>query len=81
VGPAEIRANLEELDALLKQDSARANTVFRQVLEPITMMPVADTGRRFYRATGAAKRWKCSTAWGWSRRSISVVAGARNHEY
>jgi len=22
---------------------------------------------------------KCSTAWGWSRRSISVGAGARNH--
>jgi len=22
---------------------------------------------------------KCSTAWGWSERSISVGAGARNH--
>jgi len=29
--------------------------VFRQVLEPITMMPVEGKGRRFYRATGAAK--------------------------
>jgi site-specific DNA recombinase len=55
VGPAEIQACLEQLDALLKQDSTRANRVFRQVLEPITMTPVEDKGRRFYRATGAAK--------------------------
>ncbi|HKX05703.1 MAG TPA: recombinase family protein, partial [Methylomirabilota bacterium] len=55
VGPAEIRASLEELDALLKRDSARANSVIRQVLEPITMMPVEENGRRFYRAMGAAK--------------------------
>jgi hypothetical protein len=39
----------------LKQDSARANSVFRQILEPITMTPVEERGRRFYRATGAAK--------------------------
>ena len=53
--PAEIRARLQQLDDLLKQDSTRANSVFRQVLEPITMTPVEDKGRRFYRATGAAK--------------------------
>jgi hypothetical protein len=76
VGPAEIQACLEQLDELLKQDSTRANRVLRQVLEPITMTPVEDGGRRFYRATGAAKGLKCSTAWGWPRRSISVVAGA-----
>ena len=35
--------------------TVRANHVFRQVLEPITMMPVEGKGRRFYRATGAAK--------------------------
>ena len=35
--------------------TVRANHVFRQVLEPITMMPVEEKGRRFYRATGAAK--------------------------
>ena len=35
--------------------TVRANHVFRQVLEPITMMPVVGKGRRFYRATGAAK--------------------------
>jgi hypothetical protein len=55
VGPAEIQACLEQLAELLKQDSTRANRVFRQVLEPITMMPVEEKGRRFYRATGAAK--------------------------
>jgi site-specific DNA recombinase len=55
VSPAEIRACLERLDDLLKQDSARANAVFRQILEPITMTPVEDKGQRFYRATGAAK--------------------------
>jgi hypothetical protein len=55
VGPAEIQACLEQLNALLKQDSTRANHVFRQVLEPITMTPVEDGGQRFYRATGAAK--------------------------
>ncbi|HZP35340.1 MAG TPA: recombinase family protein [Methylomirabilota bacterium] len=55
VGAAEIRAHLDELDALLKQDSPRANAVFRQILEPITMTPVEQDGRRFYRATGAAK--------------------------
>ena len=79
VGPAEIQACLEDLAALLKQDSTRANRVFRQVLEPITMTPVDNGGRRFYRASGAAKGLKCSTAWGWPRRSISVVVGARNH--
>lgn len=55
VGAAEIRSCLEELDALLKQDPARANSVFRQILEPITMTPVEENGRRFYQATGAAK--------------------------
>jgi site-specific DNA recombinase len=55
LGPAEIRASLEQLDALLKQDSGRANNVLRQILEPITMTPVEEKGRRFYRATGAAK--------------------------
>ena len=55
VGPAEIQACLEQLDAPLKQDSTRANRVFRQVLEPITMTPVEEKGRRFYRATRAAK--------------------------
>jgi hypothetical protein len=35
--------------------ATRANRVFRQVFEPITMMPVEDGGRRCYRATGAAK--------------------------
>ena len=54
-GLAEIQACLEQLDAPLKQDSTRANRVFRQVLEPIAMTPVEDRGRRFYRATGAAK--------------------------
>jgi hypothetical protein len=39
----------------LKQDAAGANSVFRQILEPITMTPVEESGRRFYRATGAAK--------------------------
>jgi hypothetical protein len=55
VGAAEIRAHLDELDALLKQDPTRANAVFRQILEPITMTPVEQDGRRFYRATGAAR--------------------------
>ena len=55
VGPVEIQTCLDDLDALLKQDSMRANRVFRQVLEPIAMTPVEDGGRRFYRATGAAK--------------------------
>jgi len=55
VGPAEIRACLEQLHDLLKQDAARANSVFRQILEPITMTPVEERGRRFYCATGAAK--------------------------
>jgi len=44
-----------QLHDLLKQDTARANNVFRQILEPITMTPVEEKGRRFYRATGAAK--------------------------
>ena len=43
-------------DSFLKQDSTRANRVFRQVLEPIAMTPVED----FYRATGAARGLKCS---------------------
>ena len=56
VGPAEIRTCLERLhDLLKKEDAARANSVFRQILEPITMTPVEESGRRFYRATGAAK--------------------------
>jgi hypothetical protein len=55
VGPAEIQACLEQLNDLLKQDSARTNGVFRKILEPITMTPVEEKGRRFYRATGAAK--------------------------
>lgn len=55
VGPAEIRTALDQLDELLRQDAARANGVFRQILEPITMMPTEENGRRFYRATGAAK--------------------------
>ena len=56
VGAAEIRTCLDELAALLKQDATRANTVFRQILEPITMTPVEEgNGRRFYRATRAAK--------------------------
>jgi hypothetical protein len=53
--PADILARLEQLYELLKEDSARANTVLRQILEPITMTPVEEKGRRFYRATGAAK--------------------------
>jgi len=55
IGPAEIRARLEQLYELLKQDSARANGVLRQILEPITMTPVEKEGQRFYRAAGAAK--------------------------
>jgi hypothetical protein len=55
VGPAEIRACEEQLHDHLQQDSARTNSVFRQILEPITMTPVEERGRRFYRATGAAK--------------------------
>jgi site-specific DNA recombinase len=55
IGPAEIRARLAQLYELLKGDSARANTVLRQILEPITMTPVEAEGQRFYRATGAAK--------------------------
>src|SRR6266852_3487913 len=55
VDSAEIRARLEQLYDLLKEDSARANTVLRQILEPITMTPVEEAGQRFYRATGAAK--------------------------
>ncbi len=55
VGAAEIRARLDELDALWRQDSTRANAVFRQILEPITMTPVEQNGRRFYRGTGAAR--------------------------
>jgi hypothetical protein len=55
VGAGEIRARLERLYELLKEDSARANTVLRQILEPITMTPVEEAGHRFYRATGAAK--------------------------
>jgi hypothetical protein len=39
----------------LKEDSARASTVLRQILEPITMTPVEAEGQRFYRATRAAK--------------------------
>ncbi len=40
------QACLEHLDELLKQDSTRANRVFRQVLEPITMTPVEETRHR-----------------------------------
>jgi hypothetical protein len=55
VGPGEIWARLERFYDLLKEDSARANSVLRQILEPITMMPIEEAGQRFYRATGAAK--------------------------
>src|SRR6266851_7606849 len=55
VDSAEIRARLAQLYDLLKEDSARANTVLRQILEPITMTPVEEAGQSFYRATGAAK--------------------------
>jgi hypothetical protein len=51
----EIQACLDQFRDLLKQDSARANSVFRQILEPITMTTVEERERRFYRATGAAK--------------------------
>jgi len=44
----------------------RANTVLRQMLEPITMTPIKKGGQ---------------IAWDLPRRSLSVVAGARNHEY
>ena len=55
IGSAEIRARLEQLYELLQNDSARTNTVFRQILEPITITPVEEKGERFYRAAGAAK--------------------------
>jgi hypothetical protein len=55
--PHAARPSKGPIDAthFLKQDSTRVNRVFRQVLEPITMTPVEEKGRRFYRATGAAK--------------------------
>jgi hypothetical protein len=48
VGPAEIRAALDQLDELLRQDPARANGVLRQILEPITMTPKAAAGHRVW---------------------------------
>ncbi|MFI5341843.1 MAG: recombinase family protein [Candidatus Methylomirabilales bacterium] len=51
----EIRARLAHLAALLQQDSMRANAVFREMLEPITMTPVDHDGKHFYRATGTAR--------------------------
>jgi hypothetical protein len=47
VGPAEIDARLDQLDDLLTQDSARATSVFRQILEPIPMTPVEEKRRLF----------------------------------
>ncbi len=55
VNTEEIRARLEHLDGLLQQDSARANAIFRQMLEPITLIPVEKEGKRFYRASGTAR--------------------------
>ncbi len=37
------------------QDSAGVNTVFRQILEPITLTPVERDGKGFYRANGTAR--------------------------
>ncbi len=37
------------------QDSAGGNTVFRQILEPITLTPGEKNGKGFYRASGAAR--------------------------
>jgi len=37
------------------QDSAGVNTVFRQILEPITLTPVEKDGKGFYRASGTAR--------------------------
>jgi hypothetical protein len=50
----EIRARLAKLEDLLHQDVARANGVFREMLAPITLTPVAANDKRFYRAVGAA---------------------------
>jgi site-specific DNA recombinase len=51
----EIRVRLTKLENLLRQDVARANGVFREMLTPITLTPVASNGNRFYRAAGEAK--------------------------
>ena len=52
---AEIRARIEKLEHLLHQDVTRANEVFREMLAPITLTPVAINGKRIYRAMGEAK--------------------------
>ncbi len=51
----EVRAQLETLHGLLREDAARANAVFRQMLAPITLTPVEANGTCFYRARGAAR--------------------------
>ena len=55
VDAATITAQLVKLNELLGRDVARANAFFRAHLAPILCVPVQEAGRRFYRASVAAK--------------------------
>jgi DNA invertase Pin-like site-specific DNA recombinase len=55
VDAAAITAQLARLNELLGRDVARANAYFRAHVAPIICAPVREAGRKFYRATVAAK--------------------------
>ena len=55
VDAATITAQLAKLNELLGRDVARANTFFRAHVAPIICAPIREGGRKFYRATVAAK--------------------------
>ena len=55
IDAATITAQLARLNDLLGRDVARANSFFRGHLTPIVCAPIREAGRRFYRATVAAK--------------------------
>ena len=82
VDTATISAQLAKLNELLGRDVARANAFFRTHLAPIVCAPAREAGRKFYRATVAAKGAEIIKSLGLAPRlSISVVAGAPNHRY
>ena len=55
VNAAAITTQLARLNELLGRDVARANAFFRAHVGPIICAPVREGGRKFYRATVAAK--------------------------
>jgi hypothetical protein len=50
-----ITEQLARLNDLLGRDVARANAFFRAHVAPIICAPIREGGRKFYRATAAAK--------------------------